>query len=259
MKVWSVVNQKGGVGKTTSAVSMAGCLSALGYRTLLIDLDPQASLSHYLGVDSDKLEVTMYDVFMASHNSTQAKRVVNQAIVANVLPHTDIIPAHMALATLDRSLGESKGKGLIVKKALKSLSKPYDYVVIDCQPVLGVLMVNALVAANSLVIPTQTEHLAFLGLQKMLKTIELMRQSMAPDCICKIVPTLFDRRVKACLNAYAALREQHQAMLWRGYIPVDTKFRDASVQGLPITQVAPSSRGAFAYEKLVNELIKHGG
>jgi chromosome partitioning protein len=256
MKIWTIVNQKGGVGKTTSVVSIAGCLSALGYNTLLIDLDPQASLTHYLGFDSEQLNVNMYDVFIASQDPNYANEILNQAIHTSQIKHTDIIAAHMALATLDRTLGEQTGKGLIVKKAVANLSKKYDYVLIDCPPVLGVLMVNALVAADKIVLPTQTEHLAMQGLQKMLKTIELMRASLRDSVKCLIVPTLFDRRVKACLAAYATMRDNYSTSLWRGYIPVDTKFRDASAAGKPICDIASTSRGAFAYEKLVNELLK---
>ena len=258
MKVWSIVNQKGGVGKTTSAVSIAGCLSILGYKSLLIDLDPQASLTHYLGYDSESLPVNLYDVFIASSTPQTAGQIIQKAILKTNIKNTDLIASHMALATLDRTLGEQKGKGLIIKKMLANLSNDYDFVVIDCPPVLGVLMVNALIAADTVVLPTQTEHLALQGLQKMLKTMRLMKANLSPTLKSLIVPTLFDRRVKACLNAYATLRNNYKDLLWRGYIPVDTKFRDASAAGLPVSQVAENSRGAFAYEKLVNLLIKNG-
>lgn len=257
MKIWTIVNQKGGVGKTTSAVSIAGCLSALGYKTLLLDLDPQASLSHYLGFDNEQASVNMYDVFIASQDPNYSQKILRQAICETSIKQTDLIPAHMALATLDRTLGEQTGKGLIVKKTLATIAEEYDFALIDCPPVLGVLMVNALVAADKIVLPTQTEHLALQGLQKMLKTIELMRTSLAANVSYQIVPTLFDRRVKACLSAYSSMREKHSAHLWRGYIPVDTKFRDASAAGKPIGEIARSSRGAFAYEKLVNQLLNN--
>jgi chromosome partitioning protein len=257
MKIWTIVNQKGGVGKTTSTISMAGCLSAMGYNTLLIDLDPQSSLTHYLGFDSEKNALNMFDVFVAATDKPRAPEVLRQAILETSIKNTDLIAAHMALATLDRTLGEEKGKGLIVKNALDHIANEYDFVLIDCPPVLGVLMVNALVAADTIVLPTQTEHLALQGLQKMLKTIKLMRTNLKDKMVTKIVPTLFDRRVKACLNAYSVLRKEHEGVLSRGYIPVDTKFRDASAAGKPISQIASNSRGAFSYEKLVNDLVKY--
>lgn len=264
MKVWTIVNQKGGVGKTTTAVSLAGGLSVMGYKVLLVDLDPQASLTHYLGFKSEELALSAYDVFASSQHPQIFPKVINNATIPSTIANVDLIPSHMALATLDRSLSEQSGKGLIVKNLVTSLQESkdkfavqYDYVIIDCQPVLGVLMVNALVAANVVVLPTQTEYLSLLGLDKMLATIEQMRSSLSPKLTCLVVPTLFDRRVNASLSAYATMRVNYQNILWRGYIPVDTKFREASAKGLPINLYAGNARGSFAYEKLITELVKY--
>lgn len=258
MKVWTVVNQKGGVGKTTSAISMAGCLSAMGYKVLLIDLDPHASLTHYLGFDSEKQPINLYDVFMASHFDASFNNTIAKATLTSHVKHVDLIPAHMALATLDRTLGEQSGKGLIVHKLAKTVANKYDFMLIDCPPVLGVLMVNALVAAHKIILPTQTEHLALQGLDKMISTLDLMQNNMLNRPSYLVVPTLFDKRVKACTTAFASMREKYKGHIWKGYVPSDTKFRDASAAGLPINQVAANTRGSFAYEKLVNELVKDG-
>ncbi len=257
MKVWTVVNQKGGVGKTTTAISLAGGLSIIGYKVLLLDIDPQASLTHYLGFNSDQLALSLYDVFLSSEHTPSFETVTNQAILPTAIANVDIMPAHMALATLDRSLQQQNGKGLILKKSLSLIKKNYDYVIVDCQPVLGVLMVNALMAANSLILPTQTEHMALQALPKMLSTIAQMLPNLQQNVSTLIVPTMFDKRVKACIQAYAKLREGHKNKVWRGYIPIDTKFRDASAAGLPIHHLAPNARGTFAYEKLIAELLKH--
>lgn len=258
MKVWTIVNQKGGVGKTTSAVSIAGCLSQMGYKVLLADLDPHASLTHYLGYDSESLAVNLFDVFMSSHDCASFDNALNKAILSTSIKQVNLLPAHMALATLDRTLGEQAGKGLIVKKIAKRLDQQYDFMIVDCPPVLGVLMVNALVAAQKVILPTQTEHLALQGLDKMITTICLMKKNVDEDLTYLVVPTLFDRRVKACLTAFAFMREKYASNIWKGYIPVDTKFRDASAAGLPINQIAPKARGSFAYEKLVNKLLQNG-
>jgi chromosome partitioning protein len=260
MKVWTVVNQKGGVGKTTTAVSLAGSLAHMRYKVLLIDLDPHASLTHYLGFHSEQLALSIYDLFIASQHPKMLPKLINDALLNTAIKGLDLLPAHMALATLDKALSEQTGKGLIVKKLvshLQSAKLNYDYIIIDCQPVLGVLMVNALVAADTIVVPTQTEPLALHGLDKMLSTIAQMQRNLSPQVKTLIVPTLFDRRVNACLTAYAQMRKRYKENLWRGYVTVDTKFRDASAKGLPINIVAPNAKGSFAYEKLAGELLKH--
>ncbi|MBT1450845.1 ParA family protein [Glaciecola sp. XM2] len=252
MKIWTVVNQKGGVGKTTTTVSMAGSLSAQGYKVLLIDLDPHASLTYYLGYDAETLEKSVYDVFVSANDNIHPNASLHKTSLNNIT----LMPAHMALATLDKSFGSKPGKGLVIKKALDQLQGMFDVVIIDCPPVLGVLMVNGLVAADKIIIPTQTEHLAIRGLQRMLDTIRQLTGSLKASVMTLVVATLFDRRVNACIATYTGMRSEFNTSMWRGYIPVDTKFREASQKGVPINVLSPQSRGAFAYDKLTNELLK---
>lgn len=253
MKVWTVVNQKGGVGKTTSAISIAGSLCALGYKVVLLDLDPHASLTHYLGFDAETLTNSLFDVF--TQTSSQPFDIT-QALLATKIKNSALLPAHIALATLDKTFGSQAGKGLVIKKALAPLASNFDIAIVDCPPVLGVLMVNGLVAADQILIPTQTEHLALRGLHRMLKTIEQLSPSLKEQVKVMVIPTLFDRRLNACLQAYLTMRSECKDLMWKGYIPVDTKFRDASQKGLPVNMLASECRGAFAYDKLTNELLK---
>jgi chromosome partitioning protein len=257
MKIWTVVNQKGGVGKTTTTISIAGSLSAQGYRVLLVDLDPHASLSYYLGIDTDAQSTSVYDIFAQANDDPIQARVHPKDIVQTTqLNNIHILPAHIALATLDKSFGKRPGKGLVIKRALDQIADAYDIAIIDCPPVLGVLMVNGLVAADKIIIPTQTEHLALRGLTCMLDTIKQLSSSLKPNTTSVVVATLFDRRVNACIATYTDMRSRFKESMWRGYIPIDTKFRDASQKGLPINAISAQSRGAFAYDKLTNELLK---
>ena len=170
----------------------------------------------------------------------------------------DSLPATMAIATLDRSMGNKNGMGLILKKALAKISDHYDYAIIDCPPVLGVLMVNALAASERILVPVQTEFLALKGLDRMMRTMELMQTSQAKQYQYTIIPTMYDKRTKASLEAYKTLQDNYKDKVWSGVVPVDTKFRDASLaQQVPI-QFCPRSRGVFAYRALLDYLVAQG-
>ncbi|WP_261592219.1 ParA family protein [Pseudoalteromonas holothuriae] len=254
MKIWTVANQKGGVGKTTTTVSLGGILALQGKRVLLIDTDPHASLTYYFGIDSEELEVSVYDIF-ARGNAMQSEEIL-QALCPSTIDNLDILPATMAIATLDRSMGNRAGMGLVLKKALEKISEHYDYAILDCPPVLGVLMVNALAASERILIPVQTEFLALKGLDRMMRTMELMQSSQSKKYQYTIVPTMYDKRTKASLEAYKNLLSNYKEYVWPGVIPVDTKFRDASLaQKVPI-EYCPKSRGVFAYRALLDYLLQ---
>lgn len=161
MKVWTIANQKGGVGKTTTVASLAGTLAKRGQRVLMIDTDPHASLGYYLGIDSEEVPGSLYDLFLAHKNLDTS--LVKQHAVPTSVEGVDLLAATMALATLDRALGHQEGMGLVLRNILKSVEDDYDVALVDCPPVLGVLMVNALAASQHIVIPVQTEFLAIKG------------------------------------------------------------------------------------------------
>ena len=249
MRVWAAANQKGGVGKTTTIVSLAGILSRQGKRVLLIDLDPHGSLTVYFGFDPDTHEPSLYHLFQSPPLD------VKKIIVNTKLDNIKLIPASTAIATLDRQLGTQEGKGLVIRRALVSCFDEYDYCLIDCPPVLGVLMVNALAAAEHLLIPVQTEFLAIKGLERMMRTLQMIIKSRKHPLVYTVVGTMFDRRTRAAIDSLQVLREQYGKKIWESVIPLDTQFREASRKGLPIAYVAPGSRGALAYEALMQALV----
>lgn len=253
MKVWTIANQKGGVGKTTTVASLAGSLVKRGQRVLLIDTDPHASLGYYLGIDSEEVPGSLYDVFLA--HKTLSAELVKRHIMSTAVEGIDLLPSTMALATIDRSLGHQEGMGLILKKTLNLVKDDYDIALIDCPPVLGVLMVNALAASEHIIVPVQTEFLAIKGLDRMIKTMILMGRSKKTKYSFTVVPTMYDRRTKASSSALQHLGEEYGEHLWPDIVPIDTKFRDASLAHLPASHYAPHSRGVKAYERLLDYLL----
>jgi len=249
MKVWAIANQKGGVGKTTTAVSLAGILAQRGYRVLMLDIDPQGSLTSYFRYSPDDLESSVFTLFQ------------NQAVNPYSLVRPTrfegmhLMPATIGLATLDRQLGAKSGMGLVISKALKAMEDKYDYALIDCPPMLGVLMVNAMAACNHLVIPVQTEFLALKGLERMLKTLAMITRSRSIRLPYTIVPTMFDRRTRASTETLRLLRTRYVDELWNSVIPVDTQFREASRMGMPLPMLLPQSRGVIAYTHLLDLLL----
>ncbi len=253
MKVWTIANQKGGVGKTTSTVSLGGLLAGWGFRVLLVDMDPHGSLTSYFKYDPDNLEESVYSLFQAKAQKTGLDP--HQLICGTGTRGLDLLPASMALATLDRMAGKIDGMGLVLKTSLDRLGADFDYALIDCPPILGVLMINALAACERLLIPVQTEFLALKGLERMLHTLEMVLKSRKQDLPVTIVPTMYDQRTRASVDSLKLLRQDYPDTLWRGMIPVDTNFREASKVGLPPAVFEPKTHGVVAYTALLQELL----
>lgn len=254
MKVWSVSNQKGGVGKTTTVVTLGGLLSSWGFRTLLVDLDPHGSLTSYFKMNPDETRSSVYNLF---HDASQKKkqRSAEPYIAKTEFDGLSVLPASTAIATLDRQVASMGGMGMVVSTALKRVAGSYDYALIDSPPMLGVLMINALAACDHLIIPVLSEYLALKGLDRMVHTIGMVFNSRKVYPHYTIVPTMFDKRTKAARESLVSLRLKYPDNVWKSFIPVDTKIREASQSGTPVSLFAKDSRAAEAYADLLELLL----
>lgn len=205
MRIWSIANQKGGVGKTTSVVSLGGLLAERGARVLLIDLDPHGSLTSYFRYDPDSLDTSIYNLFF--NQRCKDLNYIKQVVRPTTHQNVDLLPATTSLATLERQISGQDGMGLVLAKTLAQVWDDYDYALMDTPPILGVLLVNALAACQRLVIPTQTEHLALKGLERMVHTLKMVMTSQDRQLPYTIVPTLFDRRTQASIITLKEMRQ----------------------------------------------------
>ncbi|WP_027708163.1 ParA family protein [Zooshikella ganghwensis] len=253
MRIWTISNQKGGVGKTTTVVALGGLLAQQNYRVLLLDLDPHASLTCYFKYDPDQLEHSLFDLF--SHQGKVPDYLPGQLVVDTGFHNLMLLPATTSLAVLDRQITNQGGYGLVISRALIHLWDQFDYALLDTPPQLGVLMVNALAASQRLLLPVQTEFLALKGLERMLHTMRMVCQSQKKALPFLVIPTLFDRRTQASVQSLLALRKQHMDHIWQSYIPVDTRLRDASQAGIPPSVFDKNSRSVKAYGHLLKDLL----
>jgi len=243
MKTWAVINQKGGVGKTTTAISLAGHLCKTDKRLLLVDLEPHGSLTSYLGYDPDNLDTGIYTLFS---EPTENQLDIARMLLPTPIKNTYLFAASSALATLDRQMGTGLGKGLVVTRAIQSVASRFNHGIIDCPPMLGILMINALAACDQLLIPAQTDYLSLKGLDRMVHTLGMVEQSLHKKTPYMIVPTMFDQRTRASVDALQQMKDKYRFNVWGSVIPIDTKFRDASKAGMPLPLLAPKSRGSVA-------------
>ena len=253
MRVWAVANQKGGVGKTTTSIALAGLLADAGKRVVVVDLDPHGSMTSYFGHDPDSLEHSSFDLFQ--HKGSVPQGLPQQLLLPTSHERISLLPSSTALATLERQSPGQSGLGLVIAKSLAQLWQEFDYALIDSPPLLGVLMVNALAASQQLVIPVQTEFLAVKGLERMVNTLAMINRSRQQALPYTIVPTLFDRRTQASMSTLRQLRNSYLEHLWPAYIPVDTRLRDASRAGQTPSQFDANSRGVIAYRALLKHLL----
>ena len=253
MKIIAIANQKGGVGKTTTAVNLSACIAEKGKRVLLIDLDPQGNSTSGLGVDKTKVEQSVYDIII---NDVP----LDDTVVPTVQKNLFLVPSQISLAGAEVELVNVMAREHVLKKAIAASRETCDYVFIDCPPSLGLLTLNALTAADTLLVPIQCEFFALEGLSLLMNTVKLVRKSLNPGLDVEgVVLTMFDSRTNLSVQVVEEVKKFFRNKVYDTIIPRSVRLGEAPSFGLPITQYAPSSAGAMAYTSLAAEVIEKEG
>lgn len=251
-KVIAIINQKGGVGKSTTAINLAACLGDLGKTVLVVDFDPQGNATSGLGIDKDTLQRDVYDALM---NDVPIADVIVPSPVEGVF----IAPTTIQLAGAEIELVSVMARESMLRYVLDSVRDAYDYIFIDCPPSLGLLTVNSLVAADSLLIPIQCEYYALEGLTKLLESMRMVKGRLNPSLdIFGVVMTMFDVRTTLSRQVVNEVRSYFGDKVYDTVIPRNIKLSEAPSHGLPINIYDPRSKGAIAYAELAKEVVTHG-
>lgn len=249
-RVVAIVNQKGGVGKSTTAINLGACLAALGQRVLLVDLDPQANATSGLGIDRDRTVPSIYHMLAGLSG-------LNDAVVSTMVPGLSLIPSSIDLAGVEVELAGADGAEGRLKSAVRD--SDHDFVLLDCPPSLSVLTINALTAATEVLIPLQCEYYALEGLKQLLNSIELVRRHLNPTLeVSGVLLTMYDSRTNLSEQVAAEVRSHFGGTVYDSVIPRSVRLAEAPSHGKPITEYDPGSRGAQAYQALAKEVLGRG-
>ncbi len=251
-KIIALANQKGGVGKTTTAVNLGAYLARMGHKILLIDIDPQGNASSGLGVDIHALDKTIYEVLIDEISASEA-------LLPTEYNGLTVLPANVQLSGVEVDMLQVDDKEFILRNALTQITNEFDYVLIDCPPNLGILTLNALCAANRVMVTLQTEYYALEGLTQLMKVIQLVQNSLNPELILDgVVLTMYDQRTSLANQVVEDVRAHFPDRVYNTIIPRNVKLSEAPSFGKFIGEYAPDSTGARAYEELAKEVAERG-
>lgn len=251
-RIIAVANQKGGVGKTTTTINLSACLAEQGQKVLVIDVDPQGNTTSGLGIDKNNTENTVYELMLGEAS-------INDCIYKSVMDDLDVIPSNVNLAGAEIDLIDIDNREYILKKIVDSLKEKYDFILLDCPPSLSMLTVNAMTAANTVLVPIQCEYYALEGLSQLIRTINLVKQKLNPELeIEGVVFTMYDARTNLSLQVVENVKANLKQTVYKTIIPRNIRLAEAPSHGLPINLYDTKSAGAESYRLLADEVIHRG-
>ncbi len=251
-RIIAVANQKGGVGKTTTTINLSACLAEQGQKVLVIDVDPQGNTTSGLGIDKNNTENTVYELMLGEAS-------IDDCIYKSVMDDLNVIPSNVNLAGAEIDLIDIDDREYILKKIVNSLKEKYDFILLDCPPSLSMLTVNAMTAANTVLVPIQCEYYALEGLSQLIRTINLVKQKLNPELeIEGVVFTMYDARTNLSLQVVENVKANLKQTVYKTIIPRNIRLAEAPSHGLPINLYDSKSAGAESYRLLAEEVIHRG-
>ena len=251
-RIIAVANQKGGVGKTTTAINLSSCLSAKGQKVLAIDMDPQGNMSSGLGIDKDNVAYTVYDLLIG-------EATMDQVLCKEAIEILDVIRANIDLSGAEIELLDTENKEYILRDEVLKIRSNYDYVIIDCPPSLSMLTINSMTTADTVLVPIQCEYYALEGLSQLIKTIELVKERLNENLEMEgVVFTMYDARTNLSLQVVENVKDNLDQTIYKTIIPRNIRLAEAPSHGLPINLYDPRSTGAESYMLLADEVIHKG-